>query len=179
MTRTIPPKLILAATLTMLMSPSSSSAETFVVNDTRDVADAQCDGVCATSDGKCTLRAAVQEANCHPGPDVISLVPDAVNGTESLTYVLDNVGPQEDQAATGDLDIMDDLSIIGAGALRTTIDGNGTDRASTSAGLLFGRTGRTHWRWRSLLPPALLQLFRRMAHMEWMSAGLDHSGRRL
>jgi hypothetical protein len=55
----------------------------------------------------------------------------------------------------------------------------GAMRASTSAGLLLGRAGRTYRRWRSVLPPALLQLFRRMAHMERMSAGLDHSGRRL
>lgn len=45
---------------------------TFTVNSTGDEADAQVgNGVCATAGGSCTLRAAIQEANAHPGPDTI------------------------------------------------------------------------------------------------------------
>jgi len=50
------------------------SSATFVVNSTDDAVDANIgDGICATASGFCTLRAAVQEANAHLGPDVISL----------------------------------------------------------------------------------------------------------
>ncbi len=41
----------------------SPSAATFVVNSNTDAGDARGDGVCATSGGVCTLRAALQEAN--------------------------------------------------------------------------------------------------------------------
>lgn len=56
-------------------SPSlilTASHATFVVNDTGDAPDANPgDGVCATSAGVCTLRAAIQEANAHAGADAI------------------------------------------------------------------------------------------------------------
>ena len=39
------------------------NAATFVVDSTADAPDANADGVCATSSGDCTLRAAMQEAN--------------------------------------------------------------------------------------------------------------------
>src|SRR5262249_23028818 len=78
------------------------------------------DGVCATSGGGCSLRAAVQEANALPGTDRI-FVPAGV-------YVLSLAGAGEDQAATGDLDLTDSVGIFGAGAVLTVIDGNGTDR---------------------------------------------------
>lgn len=46
---------------------------TFVVNATGDGADAKIgDGICRTSAGNCTLRAAIQEANNRPGPDTIT-----------------------------------------------------------------------------------------------------------
>ncbi len=50
----------------------TASHATFVVNDTGDEPDANPgNGVCATSAGVCTLRAALQEANAHPGADAI------------------------------------------------------------------------------------------------------------
>ena len=68
----------------------------------------------------CTLRAAIQETNAAPGADTITL--------PAGTYVLAIQGEPEDAAAAGDLDITDHLTIIGAGAGSTIVDGNGVDR---------------------------------------------------
>jgi CSLREA domain-containing protein len=78
------------------------------------------DGLCATAGGVCTLRAAIQEANSRPGAKYILL--------PAGTYRLTIPGQGEDQAATGDFDITEDLSIIGAGPASTIIDGGGLDR---------------------------------------------------
>jgi len=58
---------------TLIASPCISAA-TFTVNDTTDSVDAlPGDGLCADSNGSCTLRAAVQETNALPGADTIIL----------------------------------------------------------------------------------------------------------
>ncbi len=81
-----------------------------VVNSTLDANDiSPGNGVCAISGGACTLRAAIQEVNANPGPDVI--VP---GGTFFLT--------------AGPLVITADLTLNGAGALATVIDGGGIGR---------------------------------------------------
>ena len=87
-------------------------ADTFQVTKTLDTRDGKCDA-------DCSLREAIIAANQHPGPDTV-MVPAG-------TYVLQQVG-QEDQAAAGDLDILDDLTLMGAGAESTLIDGNQIDR---------------------------------------------------
>jgi CSLREA domain-containing protein len=104
-------------------SPGGISAASFTVDSTVDAVDANPgDGVCATVDGGCTLRAAVQETNALAGPDTIML--------PSRTYDLYIQGGGEDAAATGDLDITDDLEINGAGIEVTVVDGShpGTGR---------------------------------------------------
>lgn len=78
------------------------------------------DGLCADVTGSCTLRAAIQEANASAGADTVYLLSD--------TYVLTVGAANEDLAAEGDLDITDDLTIIGTGNISTIIDGNATDR---------------------------------------------------
>ncbi|HMD81102.1 MAG TPA: choice-of-anchor Q domain-containing protein, partial [Anaerolineales bacterium] len=96
----------------------------FEVNSTADMVDAlPGDGLCKTITGDCTLRAALQEANELEGADTIS-IPAGV-------YTLTIEGAEEDEAATGDLDITDSLTIIGAGmeVEETVIDANGLDRA--------------------------------------------------
>jgi len=77
------------------------------------------DGICADASGICTLRAAIQEANALAGADTITL-PAGV-------FQLSITGSGEELAATGDLDITADLTINGAGATSTTIDGGGLD----------------------------------------------------
>ena len=80
------------------------------------------DGFCETGPGNniCTLRAIIQETNAQVGPDTI-FVPAG-------QYKLTIVGAGENNGASGDLDVLDDLTIIGANAAMTIIDGNQTDR---------------------------------------------------
>lgn len=67
----------------------------------------------------CTLRAAIQEVNAlYDSEPVMILLPA---GDFTLTIA----GAGEDASARGDLDIIADMSIIGPGADRATIDGNG------------------------------------------------------
>ena len=105
----------------IVFSSSIVYAATFNINDTNDTVDVNPgDGVCADNDGNCTLRAAIQESNALSGPDILNL---PVN-----TYKLSIEGKNEDDSTTGDLDIIDDLVILGAGADDTIIDGNKKDR---------------------------------------------------
>lgn len=95
---------------------------TFVVDSALDTADANPgDGIAADSMGRVTLRAAIQEANALIGADTIML-PAGI-------YALTKFGNGEQAAASGDLDITDDeLTILGAGADVTFLDGVGQDR---------------------------------------------------
>ena len=70
------------------------------------------DGVCSTGD--CSLREAVANANACPGSRTINLPADG--------YILTIDGDDEDFNETGDLDVRDDLIIIGTGA--PSINGN-------------------------------------------------------
>ena len=87
------------------------------IDDTVDAAPG--DGVCADVASMCSLRAAVQETNALAGADTIRL--------GSATHTLSRAGIDEDAADTGDLDITDDLDIIGAGSADTRIDAAGLD----------------------------------------------------
>ncbi|MBA7659247.1 hypothetical protein ES703_67221 [subsurface metagenome] len=85
-------------------STVKAQGSTFTVNSTDDATDVNPgDGVAETAPGNgiCTLRAAIQEANALAGPDTINL--------PANTYTLSIAGANEDAAATGDLDITDDL----------------------------------------------------------------------
>ena len=108
--------LLLAAVLLAAHHPALPvQAATFAVTSTADAVDASPgDGMCATAMGEgCTLRAAIQEANAAPGADLIRL-PAGV-------YALTLIGYNEDAAATGDLDLTDDVTLVGAGAAITSI----------------------------------------------------------
>ena len=95
----------------------------FVVDSTDDTADVNlADGIAADTDGKVTLRAAIQQANALAGGDTITLPA----GTFSL-YLM-NAGLGENDAVSGDLDILDGVTLIGAGASDTIIDGLNQDR---------------------------------------------------
>jgi hypothetical protein len=107
------------ACVLLAWSARLGAAATFTVNSTLDAVDAHPgDGVCETAPGNgvCTLRGAVQETNASPGADTV-VVPAG-------TYVLTLAGANEDAAATGDLDIHDDLTITGEGASVTSISGD-------------------------------------------------------
>ena len=58
--------------LSVISSPLVAAS--FTVNSETDARDANAgDGVCATSIGECTLRAAIEETNALPGADTIEL----------------------------------------------------------------------------------------------------------
>src|SRR2546427_6833605 len=110
--------------LVSLAAPRLASpglAATFTVDTTADVVDSLAgDGICATATGACSLRAAVQESRALPGGDTIIL--------PSGRYVLTIAGAGNNSATSGDLDISEELTILGAGARTTIIDGNRLDR---------------------------------------------------
>lgn len=113
--------LIRLALVAILVTPASlgvaagpAAAATFTVDSTADAVDADLgDGTCATAAGACTLRAAIQQANQLGGSHTIVL--------PAGTYTLDIVGPGEDAAATGDLDVTADITVEGAGASATIV----------------------------------------------------------
>ncbi|HET7481569.1 MAG TPA: hypothetical protein VFK89_01785, partial [Actinomycetota bacterium] len=111
--------------------PVTAQAATFVVNRFDDVADANvgdgnCDVDAVTEDDQCTLRAAVQESEAIAGADSIS-VPA---GTFRLTIPDTEGGPPN--PANGDLDISQPVSISGASAATTLIDGGNRTLLGTS-----------------------------------------------
>lgn len=78
----------------------------------------------------CSLREAIRSANVDTaiggcssgtGADTITLP----KGTYKLTIANAAADPDEDNGGSGDLDILADLTIKGAGAVRTVVDGNG------------------------------------------------------
>ncbi|MBA3417107.1 MAG: CSLREA domain-containing protein [Geodermatophilaceae bacterium] len=101
-----------------LLTAPPAWADTFQVNTIADRVDANIgDGVCADARGRCSLRAAVQEANSNPDADTITL--------GAVRYRLTLAGAGEDAAASGDLDVTSTITITGAGS---TVDATGNDR---------------------------------------------------
>lgn len=81
------------------------------------------------SDGDCSLREAIVAANrdsvvdnCHADKNTRTIF------LPTGTYLLSIEGAHEDAAASGDLDISDDLTILGTGPVTTVIDGQELDR---------------------------------------------------
>lgn len=101
----------------LLFVTGSAGANVFPVTKTGDTAD----GVC---DADCSLREAIIAANTNAGPDVITLPAGTYNlgiapGAESIVA---------NNAAVGDLDIAGELTINGAGATTTIVDGQDLSR---------------------------------------------------
>lgn len=119
----------------------TSVTTTIVVNTTADGPDANPkDGACKaklpmlTKPGKiyCTLRAAVQTADFGPRGTYVIKLPA---GTIHLSVK----GRDEGKSAKGDLDVLQaNVTVVGLGPAKTTIDGAGVDRifdVSAFAGL--------------------------------------------
>jgi CSLREA domain-containing protein len=100
------------ALLALAASTSAVSAAVYIPTKTSDGADGACNA-------DCSLREAVLAANNHAGDDVILL--------RAGVYLLSIAG-NENLGAAGDLDIQDNLILLGAGAAGTIIDGGGIDR---------------------------------------------------
>lgn len=93
---------------------------TFVVNTTADTIDANVgDGLAQDAMGNTSLRAAIMEANFDAAADEIQIGPGIYNLA---------MGSGDDNATSGDLDILEDLTITGTDAVTTVIDGRGLDR---------------------------------------------------
>lgn len=96
--------------------PTPGQPGYFVVNSTTDSVDVlPGNGVCLTSAGTCTLRAALQESNAMAGSNTVELPA----GTYTLSL------PGQGGVSQGDLNIAGSVRILGAGAASTRIDGNG------------------------------------------------------
>src|SRR6478672_1313514 len=99
-----------------------TSVVTFTVNVTTDSVDAVSgDGICADANGKCSLRAAIMEADTIEAGAAINIPA----GTYTITR-----GPADDESdncadgsnvTIGDLDIYQDVTINGAGPGQTII----------------------------------------------------------
>ena len=113
----------------------TASAATFTVNSTADAPDANpADGVCADDAGRCTLRAAIMQANATGGTNAIDLtlindpnnpiiltipgVDETVQGNPGQGYEVTSAH----DASKGDLNITSSLNIVGAGADKTVIE---------------------------------------------------------
>ncbi|HET9031981.1 MAG TPA: choice-of-anchor Q domain-containing protein [Dokdonella sp.] len=113
----------IVSALCLLLVSLSAHAVDFSPNSTVDLPDFNPgDGSCQTAptNPECTLRAAIMEANALAGADRILL--------SGGTYTLTIGGTDEDGAETGDLDITDDLSILSAPGVLTTINAGALDR---------------------------------------------------
>lgn len=106
----LPRSLRVGALALLAVAPTASAGSKFQVDTLVDSVDASPgDGVCADADGRCSLRAAIQEANAQGGKHTIQLPP-------GYTFVLTLTGSSEDAGATGDLDVSSNLRIDGSGA---------------------------------------------------------------
>src|ERR671915_1556066 len=95
--------LVLAACFS-LSGAIAAPGITFIVNDTADVVDASIgNGVCRTTAGTCTLRAAIQEANAHAGADLIYVEPG--------TYQIAIAPINENASNVGDFELLDPVTI--------------------------------------------------------------------
>ncbi|HYU33220.1 MAG TPA: CSLREA domain-containing protein [Thermoanaerobaculia bacterium] len=119
------PALALVAALSAAIP---AAAKVFIPTTTNDTPDGSCEL-------DCSLRDAITEANQSPGFDAIVLAPG--------TYQLGSFGPADDLNATGDLDVRDDLAIIGASAERTIIEGSTERVFDIQAGTTVEITGVT------------------------------------
>ncbi|KAA3662868.1 MAG: CSLREA domain-containing protein [Chloroflexi bacterium] len=105
---------------TLAASGKTAVSASITVNTTNDE---------LNSDGDCSLREAVQSANTDSSVDACT----AGNGADVITlpagkYILSLTGSGEDLNATGDLDVLESLTINGASSNSTSINGFSSDR---------------------------------------------------
>jgi Ca2+-binding RTX toxin-like protein len=111
---------LIAATLAIVGASRADAATYSVVAGSGDSADTNPGDLnCANLLGQCTLRAAVQTANQNPGPDTINV--------PAGSYTLGVIPPDDNIAATGDLDVIEDVTVNGGGGA-VTVSASGATR---------------------------------------------------
>ncbi len=90
---------VVAAGLAVFPADPADAATTLTVNSTGDQSDRNPgDGICLTGAGKCSLRAAIEEANALAGPDTIAFAIPG-NGVHTIT-ISDTLVVQDRSGAT-------------------------------------------------------------------------------
>ncbi len=110
-------KIQLTLAVLVVLAAGRATATTYNV-DRFD--DSTTNGCSQLSFDDCALRGAIIAANNHPGDDIVRL--------HTGTYTLSIGGVYEDLCQTGDLDVRDNLLILGDGPDMTVIDAAGVDR---------------------------------------------------
>lgn len=101
-------------------------AATYTVNRTDDIAPRGTGVTCITAaSSDCTLREAIIKANANAGADTIVFAA-STNGTPITLSIANAGGTNEDNSATGDLDVNDSLTITGNGSANTIIQAGTT-----------------------------------------------------
>lgn len=118
-----------AATFVAPFPAQAQASLAFAVDSTADEVDAAPgDGVCATAARTCSLRAAIMEAASHPGEHATVVLPA---GRFTITRPPSTSPVTLTSPADGPLNLYWPITIRGAGARDTIIDGNGLDRIFT------------------------------------------------
>lgn len=109
---------------------AATNGSTYTVRYTHDQIDSNPgDDICATSSGICTLRAAIMEANAHPGTDEIKIDKIASGSTADVFKIKINGQDGDTADATkGDFDITESVNLSGQNMVWTVIDGQQADR---------------------------------------------------
>lgn len=107
----------------LLFIPFKLKAVDYIVDSTGDDA-VDVDTNCALVGLECTLRAAIQQVNISA--DLVNNISFSLPGGSTITLMTSGV--DEDAAVTGDLDITNNVNIIGNSNNLITIDGNALDR---------------------------------------------------
>ena len=105
---------LLASLAFSFTSVQSADTAVYTVSKTADTNDGTCNA-------DCSLREAILAANQNAAIDTISI--------PAGTYTLSISGKEENLGATGDLDILNDVILTGAGSGSTIINANSIDRA--------------------------------------------------
>jgi CSLREA domain-containing protein len=112
---------VVGLSLTPALTAASPTEATITVTSTDDD---------LTVNGNCTLREAIQAANTKAAVDECpagGLITTTIM-VPAGTYTLTIPGDQENNNQTGDIDILSNVILIGAGAEETILNANGLDR---------------------------------------------------
>lgn len=124
--------------LPMTAQPAAAAGLTWVVDSTADAVDAiNGDNICADNQGRCTLRAAITEANWHSGPDRIEFnlpgsAPVAIQLNSSLPqlFIQDRSGGVEIDGYTQPGSSVNDASVGSNAIPGVELRGNGNSPRS-------------------------------------------------